>query len=75
MPWNKNNSAFTLKPYQTGENKGHIPLSQPICNYCKQQGPIVSDCISLQKRKREKSDLNLQVSLHCGQNLSYWQSL
>ena len=43
------------KPKPPGENKGHSPLSQPICNYCKQTGHIVSDCPVL-KRKREKQE-------------------
>ena len=43
------------KPKPPGENKGHNPLSQPICNYCKQSGHIVSDCLVL-KRKREKQE-------------------
>ena len=43
------------KPKLPGENKGHNPLSQPICNYCKQSGHIVSDCPVL-KRKREKQE-------------------
>ena len=45
--------SFTPKPRFSGENKGQSPLSQPICNYCKQSGHIISDCIAL-KRKREK---------------------
>ena len=47
-----NQNAPKPKP---GENKGHNPLSQPICNYCKQSGHIVSDCPVL-KRKREKQE-------------------
>ena len=35
------------KPKPPGENKGHNPLSQPICNYCKQLGHIDSDCLVL----------------------------
>ena len=45
--------SFTPKPRFSGENKGQSPLSQPICNYCKQSGHIISECIAL-KRKREK---------------------
>ena len=30
------------KPKDPDENKGHNPLSQPICNYCKQSRHIVS---------------------------------
>ena len=45
--------SFTSKPRFSGENKGQSPLSQPICNYCKQSGHIISECIAL-KRKREK---------------------
>ena len=35
------------------KTKVKSPLSQPICNYCKQSGHIISECIAL-KRKREK---------------------
>ena len=49
---NSNQNAAKPKP---GENKGHNPLSQPICNYCKQSGHIVSDCPVL-KRKWEKQE-------------------
>ena len=45
--------SFSPKPRFSGENKGQSPLSQPICNYCKQSGHIISECIAL-KRKREK---------------------
>ena len=49
------NSSHSLTPNSrfSGENKGQSPLSQPICNYCKQSGHIISECIAL-KRKREK---------------------
>ena len=50
-----NSNQNAPKPKPPGENKGHNPLSQPICNYCKQSGHIVSDCPVL-KRKREKQD-------------------
>ena len=50
-----NSSQNAPKPKPPGENKGHNPLSQPICNYCKQSGHIVSDCPVL-KRKREKQE-------------------
>ena len=50
---NSNQNAPKSKP--PGENKGHNLLSQPICNYCKQSGHIVSDCPVL-KRKREKQE-------------------
>ena len=50
---NFNLNAPKSKP--PGENKCHNPLSQPICNYCKQSGHIVSDCPVL-KRKREKQE-------------------
>ena len=36
---NSNHNA--PKPKPPGENKGHNPLSQPICNNCKQSGYIV----------------------------------
>ena len=50
-----NSNQTAPKPKPPGENKGHNPLSQPICNYCKQSGHIVSDCPVL-KRKREKQE-------------------
>ena len=50
---NSNQNSPKSKP--PGENKGHNPLSQPICNYCKQSGHIVSDCPVL-KRKRKKQE-------------------
>ena len=50
-----NSSQNVSKPKPPGENKGHNPLSQPICNYCKQSGHIVPDCPVL-KRKREKQE-------------------
>ena len=50
-----NSNQNAPKPKPPGENKGHNPLSQPICNYCKQSGHIVSDC-SVLKRKREKQE-------------------
>ena len=50
-----NSSQNVPKPKPPCENKGHNPLSQPICNYCKQSGHIVFDCPVL-KRKREKQE-------------------
>ena len=50
-----NSNQNAPKPKPPGENKGHNPLPQPICNYCKQSGHIVSDCPVL-KRKREKQE-------------------
>ena len=41
------------KPKFSSENKGQNPLSQPICNYCKKIGHIISECLAL-KRKKEK---------------------
>ena len=52
-PSDNSSQSFTPKPRFSGENKGQSPLSQPICNYCKQSGHIISECIAL-KRKREK---------------------
>ena len=49
-----NSNQNAPKP-KIGENKGHNPLSQPICNYCKQSGNIISECPVL-KRKREKQE-------------------
>ena len=52
-----NSNQNAPKPKPPGENKGHNPLSQPICNYmyCKQSGHIVSDFPVL-KRKQEKQE-------------------
>ena len=52
-PSDNSSHSFTQKPRFSGENKGQSPLSYPICNYCKQSGHIISECIAL-KRKREK---------------------
>ena len=52
-PSDNSSHSFTPKPRFSGENKGQSPLSQPICNYCKQSGHIISECLAL-KRKREK---------------------
>ena len=52
-PSDSSSHSFTPKPRFSGENKGQSLLSQPICNYCKQSGHIISECIAL-KRKREK---------------------
>ena len=45
--------SFTPKLRFSGKNKCQSPLSQPICNYCKQSGHIISECIAL-KRNIEK---------------------
>ena len=52
-PSDNSSHSFTPKPKFSGENKGQCPLSQPICNYCKHSGQIISECVAL-KRKREK---------------------
>ena len=52
-PSDNSSHSFTPKPRFSGENKGQSPLFQPICNYCKQSGHIISECIAL-RRKREK---------------------
>ena len=50
---NSNQNASEHKP--PGDNKGLNPLSQPICNYCKQLGHIVSDCpVSIRKREKQE---------------------
>ena len=41
--------------YGNSNQNAPKPKSQPICNYCKQSGHIVSDCPVL-KRKREKQE-------------------
>ena len=47
--------TLTPKPQSSGENKDQNPLSQPICNYCKKTGHIISECLHL-KRKKEKQE-------------------
>ena len=47
--------TFTPKPKSSGENKDQNPLSQPICNYCKRRGHIISESLHL-KRKKEKQE-------------------
>ena len=39
-----NSNQNAPKPKPPGGNKSHNPLSQSICNYCKQSVHIVSDC-------------------------------
>ena len=45
------------KPKFSSKNKGQNPLSQPICNYCKKTGHIISECLAL-KRKKERENLD-----------------
>ena len=52
-PSDNSSHSFISKPKFSGENKSQSPLSQPICNYCKQSGHIISECVAL-KRKRQK---------------------
>ena len=47
--------TFTPKPKSSGESKDQNPLSQPICNFCKKTGHIISECLHL-KRKKEKQE-------------------
>ena len=56
-----NSSQNAPKPKPPGENKGHNPLSQPICNYCKQSGHIICDCPVLKRKRESKRVLHLQV--------------
>ena len=50
-----NSNQNAPKPIPPCENKGHNPLSQLICSYCRQSGHIVSDC-SVLKRNWEKQE-------------------
>ena len=52
-----NSNQNAPKPKPPGENKGHNPLSQPICNYCKQSGHIVSDYPVLKKKRKKQEGL------------------
>ena len=48
---------YSPKPKFSSENKGQNPLSQPICNYCKKTGHIISECLAL-KRKKERENID-----------------
>ena len=54
-PPGSHSQTITPKPKSSGENKDQNPLSQPICNYCKRTGHIISECLHL-KRKKEKQE-------------------
>ena len=54
-PSDNSSHSFTPKPKFSGENKSQNPLSQPFCNYCKRSGHIISECLSL-KRKKENQE-------------------
>ena len=45
----------TPKPNWTSETKSQYPLSRPTCNYCKEPGHLVSECLKL-KRKLESDE-------------------
>ena len=51
-PSDNSSHSVTPKPKFSGESKGQNPLSQLFCNYCKRSGHIISECLSL-KRKKE----------------------
>ena len=56
-PYDISSHSFAPTPKFSGENKGQSRLSQPICNYCKQSGHIISECVALKrKREREKQE-------------------
>ena len=54
-PPGSHSQTITPKSKPSGENKDQNPLSQPICNYCKRAGHIISECLHL-KRKKEKQE-------------------
>ena len=49
--------TFTPKPKSSGENKDQNPLSQPVCNYCKKTGHIISECLHLKRKKVKQEGL------------------
>ena len=55
--------TFTPKSKSFGENKDQIPLSQPICNYCKKTGHIISECLYLKRKKGKTRGLNYRPYL------------
>ena len=54
-PPGSHSQTIAPKPKPSGENKDQNPLSQPICNYCKRTGHVISECLHL-KRKKEKQE-------------------
>ena len=54
-PPGSHSQTIAPKPKPSVENKDQNPLSQPICNYCKRTGHIISECLHL-KRKKEKQE-------------------
>ena len=50
-PPGSHSQTITPKPKPSGENKDQNPLSQPICNYCKRTGHIISECLHLKRKK------------------------
>ena len=50
--------TFTPKPKSSGKNKDQTPLSQPVCNYCKKTGHIISECLHLKRKKEEEEKKN-----------------
>ena len=49
--------TFTPKPKSSGENKDQSPLSQPVCNYFKKTGHIISECLHLKGKKEKQKGL------------------
>ena len=58
-PSGSHSQTFTPKPKSSGENKDQNPLSQPICNYCKRTGHIISECLHLKRKKEKQEGLKL----------------
>ena len=63
--------TFTPKPKSSGENNDQNPLSQPICNYCKKTGHIISECLHLKRKKEKQEGLNLLALPLYGQTHSH----
>ena len=56
-PPGSHSQTITPKPKPSGENKDQNPLSQPICNYCKRTGHIISECLHLERKKEKQEGL------------------
>ena len=54
-PPGSHSQTITPKPKPSGENKDQNPLSQPICNYCKRTGHIISECLHLKRKKEQEA--------------------
>ena len=53
-PSDNSSHSVTPKPKFSGENKSQNPLSKLFGNYCKRSGHIISECLSLSRKKENQ---------------------